>query len=310
MRVFRKEIDILPQFKNGVLTTGTFDGVHTGHQEILTRIKSLADANDGESIILTFDPHPRLVLNPKDKSLKLINTLDEKIELLEHYGIDNLVIAPFSLEFSKKSAASYVKDFLWEQMRPKTIAMGYNHHFGNNREGNIHLMCEMGTSLGFDVIEIEKQMVEHIAVSSTKIRNALISGEIEKATALLGHSYTIKGMVVTGDSRGKLLGFPTANIEITNPNKLIPGIGVYAITTTIDHKPYLGMANIGTRPTFYGNDERIEVHLFDFDQDIYGAILTVEFVAKIREEMKFDSAEDLTLQLEKDKTLSLRLLCQ
>lgn len=309
MRIFRGVHD-LPEFQNGVLTIGTFDGVHTGHQEILRRLKALADEINGESILLTFHPHPRLVIDPEDRSLKLLNTLDEKIRLLQHYGLDNIVIAPFSLEFSHMHADQYVKDFLWGNFHPSKVVIGYNHHFGRNREGNIDLMRKLGRALGFEVVEIEKQIVDHIGVSSTKIRNALNEGDIETATSLLGHHYSMRGTVVKGDSLGKQIGFPTANLLIDNPNKLIPADGVYAVKVQVDGKRYGGMSNIGLRPTFNGKNQRVEVHIFDFDRDIYGMEIAIELIGVIRKEIKFDSKEELAAQLKKDKATSLEMLNQ
>ena len=307
MKVFR-EIDNLPAFNNGVLTIGTFDGVHTGHQEIIKRINQFAKEINGESIILTFHPHPRLVLYPDEKNLKLINTLEEKIALLDWYGADNLIVAPFTLEFSQLSAESYVKDFLWDKIRPAKVVIGYNHHFGNDRKGDIDLIREMGQQLGFDVEEIEKQMVDHIGVSSTKIRNAMIEGDMETANSLLGHNFSMRGKVVGGDGRGKGLGFPTANLQIDNTNKLIPASGVYAVKILLGGVEYMGMLNIGVRPTFNGSDQTIEVNIFDFDHDIYGAEIDIEFIAPIRKEMKFESSDELVEQLILDREVSKKLL--
>ena len=307
MKVFRG-VDDLPAFKNGILTIGTFDGVHCGHQTIINRINDIEEKYDGESIILTFHPHPRLVLNPNDTSLKLINTLDEKIELLDHYGIDNLVIAPFSKEFAESSAESYVRDFLWEKFRPKRVVIGYNHHFGNNREGNIGLLENIGDELGFGVEEIEKQIVDHLGVSSTKIRNAITNGEIETANHLLGHYFSFAGKVIKGDNRGKTLGFPTANVLVEDANKLIPGNGVYAVQATIDKQQYGAMLNIGQKPTFNGTSRSIEAHIFDFDDDIYGTVIDIELVEKIRDEKKFESADDLVVQLKDDQVKAQSIL--
>lgn len=307
MKVFR-DITNLPAFNNGVVTIGTFDGVHTGHQEIIKRINQSAQNIEGESIILTFHPHPRLVLHPEDKSLKLINTLDEKIALLDWYGTDNLIIAPFTLEFSQLSAEAYVKEFLWKLIHPGKVVIGYNHHFGNDRAGDIQLIREMGNQLGFEVEEIEKQMVDQIAVSSTKIRNALAEGDIDAANSLLGHNFSMRGKVVEGHRRGQELGFPTANLEIDNPNKLIPANGVFAVRILLGGVEHSGMLNIGFRPTFDGSDQTMEVHIFDFNHDIYGTEIDIEFIAPIRKEMKFDSAEDLIEQLGKDRDVSKKIL--
>lgn len=307
MRVHRG-VDDLPSFKNAILTIGTFDGVHCGHQSIIKRINQMADGLNGESVILTFHPHPRLVINPDDRSLKLINTLEEKIKLLERYGINNLVIATFSKAFSQYSAEAYVREFLWEKFRPRKVVIGYDHHFGNNREGNISLLRQMGEELGFEVEEIEKQVVEDIGVSSTKIRKALQNGEIVTAKQLLGHPFSFSGKVVEGASRGKELGFPTANILVEDQNKLIPGNGVYAVKPIIKGHAYQGMLNIGQRPTFNGSSRSIEVNVFDFDENLYGTVIDIELVEKIRDEKKFDSANDLVEQLKNDREKSQSIL--
>lgn len=307
MRVF-KNVDGLPEFKNGVLTIGTFDGVHQGHQQIIKRINQLAAENGGESIILTFHPHPRLVVNPNDTSLKLLNTLEEKIELLERYGVHNLIVAPFSVEFSQLTARQYVEDFLWKNIRPKTVVIGYDHRFGNNREGGIELFRQMAMELGFGVEEIAKQMVDDLAVSSTKVRHALQTGDIAQASNLLGHEYSLQGTVVEGHQMGRQLGFPTANIHLNNPNKLVPAQGVYAIKAKVAGHWYPAMLNIGNNPTFENRAASIEAHLLDFDQDIYGAEIAVAFVERLRDELKFDSAEALIAQMKADEAQSRKIL--
>jgi len=307
MRVF-KGVESLPEFRNGVLTIGTFDGVHTGHQEIINRINRDAAEINGESIVLTFHPHPRMVLQPNGKELKLLNTEDEKIRLLSKYGVDNLIIAPFTKEFSQIAPESYVEDFLWKKIHPRKVVVGYNHQFGRNRSGDIHLLRKMSGSLGFEVEEIEEQTWEHISISSTKIRNALVAGDLEAANSLLGHYYSITGKVVRGDQRGKKIGYPTANISIRDPLKLIPANGVYVVRALLDETIYGGMLNIGLRPTFDGKERTIEVHIFDFAQNVYGVEITVEFVAPIRNEMRFQSADELVKQLAQDKEEALKIL--
>ncbi|MDZ4846537.1 MAG: bifunctional riboflavin kinase/FAD synthetase [Chitinophagales bacterium] len=307
MRVFRG-IENLPEFKNPVFTTGTFDGVHTGHQVIIRRLNQLAANSNGENIILTFHPHPRMVLHKDDSNLKLLNTLEEKTSLLSKYGVDNLVVTPFSKEFSQLTAEQYVEDFIWKKFYPRKVVMGFNHRFGNNRTGDIELMTAMGKKLGFEVEEIEAQMVENISVSSTKIRNALTGGEIETANSLLGHPYTLTGKVVTGEHLGKKLGFPTANLKIEDADKLIPANGVYAVIVKVDETNFGGMLNIGFRPTFNGKKQTIEVHIFDFNEEVYGMNIGVDLVASIRKEMKFNSVDELIQQLKKDKEFSLKIL--
>lgn len=307
MRVFRK-VDDLPEFKHGVLTIGTFDGVHQGHQEIIKRINSVARENGGESILLTFHPHPRLVINPNDTSLKLLNTLEEKIDLLDHYGVDNLIVAPFSVEFSQLTAEQYVQDFLLKNIKPQTIVIGYDHHFGNNREGGIEALKSLAEPAGVVIEEISKQTVDDIAVSSTKVRHAVSAGEVEKAQALLGHPYGLEGIVVHGKKLGKGLGYPTANIEIANANKLIPAQGVYAVRVGLNDDWYGGMLNIGTNPTFDGTEQSVEVYIFDFERDIYGKEIAIQFVQYLREELKFDSANDLVAQMREDEKISRKVL--
>lgn len=305
-----KGVDNLPEFRNGILTIGTFDGVHTGHQEIIRRINALAAGINGENIILTFHPHPRLVLQPNDTSLKLLNTLEEKIALLSQYGVDNLILIPFSKEFSQLSAQAYVEDFLWKKIRPRKIVIGYDHRFGNNREGDINLMRRLAEKLRVEIVEIEAQTVDNISVSSTKIRNALLSGDLATANSLLGRYYSVTGKVVRGDQRGTKIGYPTANIHVRDPQKLIPASGVYAVRVVVDDELHGGMLNIGMRPTFNGQHETIEAHIFDFAQNVYGTQITVEFAGAIRKEVKFKSADELAAQLAKDKETSLEILSE
>lgn len=307
MRVLTN-VNELPAFRNGVLTIGTFDGVHQGHQEIINHIKSTADEIGGESIILTFHPHPRLVINPNDTSLKLITTLEEKIDLLAHYGVDNLIVAPFSKAFSQISAEAYVKDFLWKNIHPKVVVIGYDHRFGNNREGGIELLQQMAPDLGFEVQEIEKQTVDNIDVSSTKVRNALLQGDIAKANTLLGHLFSVQGTVVKGAQRGRLLGYPTANIDLGNANKLVPKTGVYTVRVHHNGTILGGMMSIGFNPTFNGQEQTIEVYIFDFDQDIYGQQIKVEFLAYLRPEAKFENVEALIEQMHQDGIESKKIL--
>jgi len=307
MRVFR-DFDSLPHIKNAVLTIGTFDGVHSGHQQIITRINKLAKETKGESVILTFHPHPRMVINPSDTSLKLLNTLEEKIALLESYGVDNLIITPFSVEFSEMSAESYVKDFLFNKIHPEVIVIGYDHRFGKDREGGIHTFKKLSNQLGFRVEEISQQMVDDIAVSSTKIRNALHEAKVQLANQLLGHPYSLSGTVVKGEALGRHLGFPTANIEIDDTHKLIPKEGIYAAKTIYNKVVYNSMLYIGNRPTFRGKTQTIEVNIFDFSEDIYGKTLTIEFVAAIRDDIRFDTADALKHQLMKDKEAAEKIL--
>ncbi|MGB1247576.1 MAG: bifunctional riboflavin kinase/FAD synthetase [Chitinophagales bacterium] len=306
MRVF-KNLDNLPAFKNAIITIGTFDGVHIGHQKLLERINKLAKEKQGESILLTFHPHPRFVVNPDDKSLKLLNTLDEKIALLEKYGIDNLVVAPFSREFSQMPAIEYVKDFLVNNFSPDTIVIGYDHHFGRNRSGNIDLLNEYQSIFNYTIEEISKETLADIGISSTKIRHALQEGKVSLAAQLLGHTYSLEGFVIKGKQIGRTIGFPTANIRTEVHYKLIPKNGVYAVEVIYDNTRYKAMLNIGNRPTFEGTNKSIEVHIFDFDDIIYGEKIKVEFVKHLRDEQKFDSVDLLKNQLNQDKISALNI---
>lgn len=307
MKVFNFS-DELPQFKNAVLTIGTFDGVHIGHQKIISKIKEIAASQNGESVLLTFHPHPRLVLNPDDDSLKLINTLEEKKELLASYGIDNLVIATFSEAFSKTQPEDYVREFLVQKINPRVIVIGYDHQFGKERKGDINLLKQLSPVFNFEVEEIPKQLLEDISISSTKIRKALHNGQILQANDLLGHPFSMEGNVVRGHQIGNKLGYPTANVAIQNKNKLVPPPGVYAAIAEIEGKSYKGMLYIGYRPTFSGTDRSVEINLFDFDRDLYDKKIKLNFIAEIREDIKFDSPEELKEQLAKDKQATLEIL--
>lgn len=305
MKVFH-DLEKLPKFQNAVITVGTFDGVHKGHQRIISKLNSLAKKHDGESILITFHPHPRFVLNPNDTSLKLINTLEEKISLLKHYGIDNLVIVPFTKAFSELSAEEYVTDFLLKNFHPKVIAIGYDHQFGKGRKGNIELLKEYQSENHFEIERIEKEELDDITISSTKIRNALENGEVDLAFELMNHPYFIEGKVVKGKQLGRTIGFPTANIEIPVPYKLIPKTGVYAVKVLVKNQEYKGMLNIGLKPTFKENELTTEVNIFDFNKVIYNETISVQFIAFLRNEIKFNSLEDLKNQLEKDKINALK----
>ena len=304
MRVF-KNLEELPKFKNTVITIGTFDGVHKGHQKILKRITDIAQSINGESILITFYPHPRFVLQPGNKDLKLLNTLDEKISLLENFGLDNLVVAPFSKGFSQMPALAYIKDFLVENFQPNTIVIGYDHHFGFNRSGDIDLLKEYQKVFQFQVEQISKETIEDIAISSTKIRKALLAGDIETSTHLLDHPYQLSGYVIKGEQIGRTLGFPTANIQLTVNYKLIPKTGVYAVMIHIQGENYKGMLNIGFRPTVEGNSKTIEVNIFDFNKNIYGEEISITLVKRLRDEKKFKNLKALKKQITSDKKETL-----
>ncbi len=294
---------------NPVITTGTFDGVHLGHQKILDRLNSIARKNQGESVLFTFYPHPRMVLFPSDHGLKLLNTLEEKKVLLEKAGLDHLVIQPFSKEFSRLSALQYVRDIMVNKLNVHTMVVGYDHHFGRNREGNLALLREFSTTYDFGVQEISALDIEEISVSSTKIRKAISIGEIHLANEYLGYRYKFSGSVIKGAQRGRQLGFKTANLKINDDLKIIPSNGVYACFAWHNGKKHQGMLNIGHNPTFNTNtDTHIEVHLLNFDQDIYGEELEIELEKKLRDEQKFNSLEDLVQQLNIDKSHTIEIL--
>lgn len=308
MRIFNNLND-LPKFHNAVVTIGSFDGVHSGHQKILQKINSLAKYNDGESIVITFHPHPRLILYPNDSSLQLITTIDEKVKLLERYGVDNVIVVPFTKEFSQQSADAYIQNFLVEKCHPKHIVIGYDHRFGLNRTGDINYLKQHGERFDYEVLEIQKQEIESIAVSSTKVRNSLITGEVNQARKLLGHYFTLTGLVVHGQHIGSTIGYPTANLEITQKHKLIPPDGIYAVYVLHKEHRYKGMLYIGNRPSLEDNNKQsIEVNIFDFHKDIYNDKLTIEFVSFVRSDRIFEGLEGLKEQLANDKIKSLEIL--
>lgn len=303
------DLNQLPAFKNAVITIGSFDGVHQGHQKIIERVRQLSKKVQGECVLITFHPHPRLVVYPKDNSLQLLSTIDEKISLLERFGLDHLVIVPFSIDFSQQSADEYIVNFLVGKFKPSYIVIGYDHRFGLNRQGDIDFLRFYEDKFQFKVEEIPKQEVDHLSISSTKIRTAITEADIQKANRLLGHAYTLSGKVVQGQQIGQSLGYPTANLDISNPHKLIPPNGIYAVRVKHDDVEYGGMLYIGDRPSIKGSDHRtIEVNIFDFDDTIYGDALSLEIVDYIRGDQTFDQLKDLSKQLSKDKEAALRLL--
>jgi riboflavin kinase/FMN adenylyltransferase len=296
--------------KTPVVTIGTFDGLHKGHQLVVSQLKELADKMEGESVIFTFYPHPRVVTSPNETSLRLLTTKEEKIGLFEKMGIDHLIIYPFNKEFAALSYSDFVRTILVEKMATKCLVVGYDHRFGKNREGGYEYLKNCAVKYNFEVIRTDALSVKADKISSTKIREALESGDIPKANHYLGYNFTLHGTVVSGKQLGRKLGFPTANIEASDKYKIIPGYGVYAVYADFEGKTYKGMLNIGMRPTFNKNaDNRsIEVHIFDFEEDIYGREITLNFIAKIREEQKFAGIESLVNQLNEDKITALKLL--
>lgn len=309
MRIHR-DLTHLPALRRAVITIGTFDGVHSGHRYIIQQLQETAAACDGETVIITFDPHPREVLQPGGGPVKLLTTLDEKIELLAQHGIDHLVIVPFTKEFSELSAQAYLEEFLIQQFNPHTIIIGYDHRFGHNREGGLELLEAEQNTYGFQLVEIPQQIVHDLAVSSTKIRKSLLDGNIQLANELLGYHYFLEGKVIHGDKMGRQLGYPTANIELPDPRKLIPAQGIYAIKVYLDKQPspLNAVMSIGTRPTFNGVDLRLEAHIFDFSQEIYDSVLRVEMISYIRANLKFDNIEDLIVQMDKDSLAAKSVL--
>ena len=293
-----------------VVTIGTFDGVHLGHQKVILRLQEFAKHHDGETVIFTFHTHPRLVTAPNETSLRLLTTLNEKISLFEKYGIDHLVIYPFDKSFSELSYSEFVEKILVEKIGTHCLVVGYDHKFGKNREGGFDYLKNCAEKHKFEIERLDALFVDEDSVSSTKIRDALQNGEIEKANHYLGYQFTLHGTVVNGKQLGRKLGFPTANIEASDKYKIIPGYGVYAVKVEINGADYNGMLNIGTRPTFNNNaDNRsIEVNIFDFGGDIYGKEITLKFIGKIRDEKKFETIEMLVYQLEKDKIEALTIL--
>lgn len=291
----------LPPFKNTVLTIGTFDGVHIGHQVIIQRINKIAQEIGSQSIMLTFDPHPKFVLNTNHTDLRLISTIEEKIELLEKFGLDNLVITPFSLDFAAMEAEDYVRTILVEHFHPFIIVIGYDHRFGKNRKGDIELLKKLGPKYNYEVEEISVQTIEEISVSSTKVRNALLEGNIADANTWLAHPFILQGKVIHGDKIGRTIGFPTANIQVNYSKKLIPPQGVYAVWVVVNEKKYQGALSISHRPTILKDGElRVEVYIIDFEKDIYGEEVRLIFVDRIREDLKFENLPQLIEQINID----------
>lgn len=324
----------LSEFKkldNAIVTIGTFDGVHFGHQKIIKQLVQKAKADHGESVILTFFPHPRMIIDPENQDLKMINTINEKAEILKGLGVDHLIITPFTRDFSNQLPEDYIKNILVDNIGTKHIIIGYDHRFGKDRSGNLNVLKAAGTHFGFTVEEIMEQDIHDVAVSSTKIRQALLAGDVGLANDYLGYPFSIFGRVIKGDKIGRTIGFPTANIFVEETYKLIPGDGIYAVTvemesevlnpkpealdhhhltlnpkpSTLNLKPYQGMAYIGQRPTINGMTRNIEVNIFDFNQEIYGQNIKMNFLKFLRHDVKFTGLEALTVQLQKDKEATL-----
>lgn len=302
------DLNKLPVFTNPVITIGTFDGVHSGHQQIIAQLKKEAAKVNGETVIITFHPHPRKIVS--GQQVFILTTLPEKIILLEKSGIDHLIVVPFNEAFSQQSAEEYIDHFLVDKIHPHTIIIGYDHKFGKGRSGNYQLLESYGEKRGFEVKEIPEHILNEVTVSSTQIRNALLKNNLEMANKYLGYPYFFEGEVVHGNKLGRELGYPTANIAITEPEKLVPANGIYAVQITIEgqEKTYDGMLSIGIRPTVGGKHRTIEVNIFDFDEDIYGKTCRVFLYAYLREELKFDNLSDLQNAMHLDKKKSIGIL--
>lgn len=314
-------IENLPPFRNAILATGTFDGVHMGHRQIIDKLKAEAKANDGETVIITFHPHPRKVVSSTILGIRLINTLNEKIEILDGLGIDHLVVVPFTEVFANQTAEDYINNFLVDKFHPHTIIIGYDHRFGRERLGDYRLLEKKALECNFRLKEIPKHILENISISSTNIREAILHGDIATADKLLGYEFFFSGVVVHGDKIGRKLGYPTANLKITDEEKITPGNGIYAVYAklpeineyphsplAIPHSRLKGMMSIGFRPTVDGKKRVIEVNIFDFDEEIYDQTLKVYVKKYLRQEIKFDGLDPLIEQIGKDKIESLKVL--
>ena len=298
----------LPEFRNAVITIGTFDGVHMGHKTILKEVVQHAAEVNGESILITFEPHPRKLIHP-DQPLKLITPLKEKLELVTAEGIEHIVVQPFTRDFSNQTADQYIEDFLVKKFSPESIVIGYDHHFGYDRTGNIDLLKKYAGKFGYRVFEISAKLIDQATVSSTKVRNALTNGLVEEAEHMLGRYYSLSGTVIGGSKLGRTIGYPTANILPADPEQLIPANGVYAIRARWKDELFNGMMNIGHRPTVDKDIKlHIEAHLFDFNRDIYNEEMDIIFVARLRDEHKFPSIDALKEQLGKDEIAAKQVL--
>lgn len=301
MRIYH-HISELSHLTNSIVTIGTFDGVHLGHQQIIKRLVELKKKQGGEIVLFTFAPHPRKVLFPEQSDLKLITTTQEKCELLQQFGVDHVLVYPFTKAFSQMQAQDYISDIIAKGLKTKTLVIGYDHRFGSNREGNIETLKQFASTHQFNVEEIPAQEINQLNISSTRIRKAIDEGDVKTANEFLGYSFFVTGTVIKGKQLGRTIGYPTANIFIEDTDKLIPKIGVYAVNVVLHGITYKGMLNVGTNPTTdTDNKIKIEVNIFDFDKDIYGETLKVEFVKWIRNEEKFANLDELKQALANDK---------
>ena len=308
MKLYRSLNDF-SRINNAVVSQGTFDGVHIGHQEIIRRMLEVKERTGGETVLLSFFPHPRMVLYPDNEDFKILQIFEEKVERFDKYGIDHLIVEPFTTHFSRQTTEEFVRDILVDKIGVKNLIVGHDHRFGKNREGGFKDLKDLSLKYAFDVEEAPPLLLDGVTVSSTKIREALLAGNISKATELLGYNFTLKGVVKQGNKIGRTIDFPTANIYILEKYKLVPGEGVYAVEVDVLGEKFKGMLNIGKRPTVGGSgDVTIEVHLINSAKDLYGRVIKINFVEKIRNEIKFPSLDDLKKQLEKDKFEALRIL--
>lgn len=307
MKIYHQLSDFHPPHFS-IVTSGTFDGVHLGHQKILARLKELATRKQGETVLLTYWPHPRLILQPEDKSLRLLSTLSEKVNLLEEMGVDHLIILPFTKELSQMSSEEFIREILVDKIQTKTLVIGYDHKFGKNREGSFEYLQSHSHLFGFAIEEISRQDVDDLGVSSTKIRTALAQGDISTANKYLGRPYDLSGQVVNGQQIGRSLGFPTANIQIADDFKLLPRDGAYAVHAEVNSIQYKAILNIGDRPTVDGEKKTIEAHLIDFKGNLYGQELRIYFQEFLREEKKFESLDALKNQLVIDRERAIFIL--
>ncbi len=307
MRII-KDLAEIKRDEKSVITLGTFDGLHLGHQQIVEAVIRKSELIGGRNYLLTFDPHPRKVI-PGRNDIKLLSDLDEKIMILERLGLENLFVINFTSEFSKQTPDEFVEKYLVNGIGLKEIVIGYDHHFGKGRDGNFELLQELGKKFNFHVTLVPEFSVDGETVSSTKIRNALLNGEVDKAGRMLGRFYSFKGKIVRGDGRGKKLGFPTANISIDNDDKLVPAKGIYAAECIVENEKHYGLLSLGSRPTFHKDGDVIpEFYIFDFDRDIYDCIMQVNLIERIRNEEKFNSVDDLIIQMKKDEETGRKIL--
>ena len=309
MKVYTN-IDNLPSFNNAVITIGTFDGVHLGHLQIIRQLITEAVAVKGEPVLITFYPHPKQVVASIQKPLYILNTPEEKYELLHNAGINNIVVVPFTKAFAEQPAGNYIRDFLVEKFHPHTIIIGYDHRFGKDRAGDYHLLEDEAIKFDYKVKEIPEHVLQDVTISSTKIREALLSGDIGTANEFLGYDYFFSGIVIEGNKLGRTIGYPTANLQVTEIQKLIPANGVYAVEVVVEGsaQKYKGMMNIGVRPTVDGTTRVTEVNIFDFDETIYGKTVKVSLVKRLRSEVKFSGMDALKEQLAKDKVNAIAAL--